>query len=417
MIEGAQEAKTEILDNTDLNVSMNQPTPEPDPMEETTIRILLVEDSEDLARLVRRTLPAAANVGIDVSWVARLDAAIEQVGNSRFDAILLDLSLPDSSGVETVIRMRQHCPDIPIIVLTAEEDEQTALRAVGAGAQDYIGKTEWRPDTLARAIRYAMERQKTALGTAASKASKAVALIGARGGVGTTSVALNIAAALARSGHQTIAVELNHVGGAFQVHLALNPSSDVSELAALPPPAITRAALYATLLEIAPNLKILCSPRRSADFAPIGAQEAEAIVSAAMQVAEFVIVDLPPFPSAAAKAAVRKAFFTVLVTERDPHCLAMAKDTVAMLEGWGIGGNGLGAVVVNRSAMADAAPLQQVSALLGCKLFGVVPPAPTGSAYFQNLPITLSKPETTAAQSLSDIGARLTDFVVRFADV
>ncbi len=385
-------------------------------MEENTIRVLLIEDSEDLAQLVRRTLPPAAKVPVEVSWVPRLDAGIDRARNSHFDAILLDLSLPDSSGLDSVMRIRQHCPDIPIVVLTAEEDEQTALRAVAAGAQDYITKTEWRPDTLARAIRYAVERHKKAFAVSTAKAFRAVVLIGARGGVGTTSVSLNIAAAVARSGRQTLAIELNPWRGGFAVPLGLRPSHPLSELTALPPAAITRNALSPLLLDVAPRFQVVCSARRSSDSFPIGAEQTEAIVTAAMQMAEFVILDLPPFLTQATRAVLATAFFTMLVTERDAHCLAMAKDTASVLEEWASGANCLGAIVVNRSPGSEAIPVQQVRSVLGCRVFGVVPPAPGGIAYSDNLPLTLSKPDLTFSQSLADIALRLTDFPVRFAD-
>jgi CheY-like chemotaxis protein/MinD-like ATPase involved in chromosome partitioning or flagellar assembly len=384
-------------------------------MNELITRVLLVEDDEDLARLMQRTLPRASKRGMEVLWAPQLDAAIAQLRSSRFDAILLDLSLPDSSGLDTLLRIRRHSPDLPIVVLTAVDDDATALSAVGHGAQDYIPKTEWRPESLARAIFYAIERHKIASESAAPKSGRLLVFLGARGGVGATSVALNVAAALAyHKNAPTIAIELGPCRGAFAVHLDLRPAHDLSDLVQSAPSAISRAALSATLVEVAPNLKILCSARKPAGCVPLQAEQAEAILAAAGKLAEYVVVDLPPYPCAASHAAAYNSFATVLVTERDPHCIALGRQTISILQDWGLTGNRLGAVVVNRSPN-DGIPLAQVATQLGCGLLGVVPPAPSGLAYFRDLPITLSKPEITAAQSLTDISKRLTDFMIQFA--
>jgi CheY-like chemotaxis protein/MinD-like ATPase involved in chromosome partitioning or flagellar assembly len=385
-------------------------------MNEAATRVLLVEDDEDLARLIQRTLPGASKRGIEVLWAPRLDAAVAQVRSSRFDAILLDLSLPDSSGLDTLLQMRRHSLDIPIVVLTADDDDATALSAVGQGAQDYLPKTEWRPESLARSILYAIERQKTASESAASKPGRVLAFLGARGGVGATSVALNVAAALAHTEKApTIAIELGPCRGAFAVHLGLHPARDLSELVQPASSAISRTTILATLAEVAPNLKVLCSARKPGGCVPLEAEQAEAIIAAAGKLAEYVVLDLPPYPCAASQAAAAGSFATVLVTERDPHCIAFGRQAISMLQDWGIGGNRLGAVVVNRS-LNDGISLAQVAAQLGCGLIGVVPPAPSGLAYFRDLPVTLSKPEITAAQNLTAIAKRLTGFVVQLAD-
>jgi len=385
-------------------------------MNELTTRVLLVEDDEDLARLIQRTLPGASKRGIEVLWAPRLDAAVAQLRSSRFDAILLDLSLPDSSGLDTLLQMRQHSLDIPVVVLTADDDDATALSAVGQGAQDYIPKTEWRPESLARSIFYAIERQKTAAEFAVPKPGRVLAFLGARGGVGVTSVALNVAAAVAHNRKApTIAIELGPCRGAFAVHLGLHPARDLSELVPPAPSAISRTAVSAALAEVAPNLKVLCWARKTAGCVPLEADQTEALLAAAGKLAEYVVLDLPPYPCAASQAAAANSFATVLVTERDPHCIAFGRQAISMLQDWGISGNRLGAVVVNRS-LSDGIPLAQVAAQLGCGLLGMVPPAPSGMAYFRNLPITMSRPEITAAQNLTDISKRLTDFVVQFAD-
>ncbi|HEX5870708.1 MAG TPA: ATP-binding protein [Longimicrobium sp.] len=129
-------------------------------MTDRHVRILLVEDNPGDARLLRFTLEEAQSLRFDLVHAARLSEALEQIGDGATDVVLLDLSLPDAHGMETVTRMLDAAPDVPIIVLTGLTDETVAVQAVQAGAQDYLVKGSVDGGTLARAIRYAMERKR-----------------------------------------------------------------------------------------------------------------------------------------------------------------------------------------------------------------------------------------------------------------
>ncbi|HEX2208572.1 MAG TPA: hybrid sensor histidine kinase/response regulator [Longimicrobium sp.] len=124
------------------------------------VRILLVEDNPGDARLLRVSLEEAESLRFGLVHAPRLSEALERVREGTFDVVLLDLSLPDARGMETVRRMLQAAPAVPIIVLTGLTDETVAVQAVQAGAQDYLVKGTVDGGTLARAIRYAMERKR-----------------------------------------------------------------------------------------------------------------------------------------------------------------------------------------------------------------------------------------------------------------
>jgi signal transduction histidine kinase len=124
------------------------------------VRILLVEDNPGDARLLRFSLEEAESLHFDLVHAARLSEAVDQVRDGGVDVVLLDLSLPDAHGMETVTRMLAAAPDVPIIVLTGLTDETVAIAAVQAGAQDYLVKGSVDGGTLARAIRYAMQRKR-----------------------------------------------------------------------------------------------------------------------------------------------------------------------------------------------------------------------------------------------------------------
>ena len=119
------------------------------------MRVLLVEDDGPYAALVGTELQGTA---IDVHRVATLDSAVRAVHERTFDAILLDLGLPDSSGLGTVERMHAHAAQIPIIILTSHSDEGLAALAIQRGAQDYLLKSEADARILGRALRHARDR-------------------------------------------------------------------------------------------------------------------------------------------------------------------------------------------------------------------------------------------------------------------
>jgi diguanylate cyclase (GGDEF)-like protein/PAS domain S-box-containing protein len=124
------------------------------------LRVLLVEDNPGDARLVEILLAeVGSSSGFEVSQAGRLDEALESLDRSDFDVILLDLSLPDSSGLETVDRMRAAVSQVPVVVLSGQDDEAVALQAVQSGAQDYLIKGQGDGELIARSIRYAIERQ------------------------------------------------------------------------------------------------------------------------------------------------------------------------------------------------------------------------------------------------------------------
>ena len=123
-----------------------------------TFRILLVEDNPGDARLVREYLKDAGVFRADLAHVERLTDARRILETDRFDVVLLDLSLPDSKDLDTIVGAMEHARGIPIVVLTGINDEELAVRALHEGAQDYLVKGRMDGSSVSRAIRYAIER-------------------------------------------------------------------------------------------------------------------------------------------------------------------------------------------------------------------------------------------------------------------
>lgn len=123
------------------------------------IRLLLVEDNPGDIRLIEEALAQRVNAHFTKDCVSRLSDALNRISAGNIDVILLDLSLPDSQGLETFVRIQQAASHMPIIVLSGLDDEVLAIDSVQKGAQDYLVKGEVDGPVLARAIHYAIERK------------------------------------------------------------------------------------------------------------------------------------------------------------------------------------------------------------------------------------------------------------------
>jgi Flp pilus assembly CpaE family ATPase len=174
---------------------------------ESAPKILLVEDNPADARLVQETLASQSIAKFKVVHVGRLGPALERLSEEHFDVVLLDLSLPDSRGLDTLARMRRQTASVPIVVLSGLADETVAMKAVREGAQDYLVKGNTDGNALARCIRFAIERH---LGSSARSHEeqripcKMLGFLGSKGGVGATTIACSFATALQSETKQAV---------------------------------------------------------------------------------------------------------------------------------------------------------------------------------------------------------------------
>jgi len=125
-----------------------------------TIRILLIEDNPGDARLIAEMLAEAGDDLFDMAHADCLATGLAHLEEERFDLLLLDLSLSDSQGMDTFVRVNARSNDMPVVVLTGSKDEILATQAMRAGAQDYLVKGDLESNLLVRSIRYAIERNR-----------------------------------------------------------------------------------------------------------------------------------------------------------------------------------------------------------------------------------------------------------------
>jgi signal transduction histidine kinase len=127
-------------------------------MDSQNAHVLLIEDNPGDADLVRLRLIEAKNTS-EVNCVGRLSDGLASLSRSQPSVILLDLNLPDCHGAETFRKVLDKCPNTPIVILSGQDDEALASKALHQGVQDYLVKGDFTSKHLERAMRYAVERQ------------------------------------------------------------------------------------------------------------------------------------------------------------------------------------------------------------------------------------------------------------------
>ncbi len=125
-----------------------------------SISVLLIEDNPGDVDLIREMLADTSSVQFEIDWAVRLSTGLDMLAHRAFDVLLLDFSLPDSTGLNTLLRVRAEISEVPVVVLTGLSDEmRMGVKAVQAGAQDYLVKGQIDSHLLVRTLSYAIERK------------------------------------------------------------------------------------------------------------------------------------------------------------------------------------------------------------------------------------------------------------------
>jgi len=290
-------------------------------------RVLLIEDDPSYEQLISSVLAACGDM-FEVKPAGCLADGLALIEQYAPELILVDLNLPDSSGYETFMQVRERAGQIPVIVLTGLDDDHVAVRAVEDGAQDYLVKNLTQPKLIARCVNMALSRQKRQLPpseSASQMPGTVLSFIGSKGGVGTSTTAVNVAALLAQDGCETVAIELQQGRpGTLSLYLEAEPVQGLHSLLKKTADTITPADLRHCLSEVS-GLKLLCQAGSAGAWRSVGADHVRAIIAAARQVCRFVVLDLPARIDECVAEALNLSDSITMLVDREPasvHCAA-----------------------------------------------------------------------------------------------
>lgn len=357
-------------------------------------RILAIDDDKTLSRMIAMIFQKA---GFEVFTAANGAEGLAKAEKIKPDLVILDVMMPDMSGLDVCQRLRANPVTalMPIIMLSARGNVDDKVSGFKAGADDYVQKPVAPKELLARTHALLQRARRTK----APKA-KTIAVVGAKGGVGVTTVAVNLAANLNHLGHSVVLAELRPYHGTLAHQLKLTPAQDLASLLAMPPEDITRSEVIRRVVRHPSGLRALSAPQQATNYA-LTAGHVEAIVEPLQNEAGFLILDLPIVSGEAMYQAVGYADQILLLTEPEALSVACAKADLDTLKAWGVYDQ-TGVVLVVRSRANTQMKPADVEKQLGVRLAGIIPPAPEifYVAASAGNPVVLARPEELASAAL-----------------
>jgi DNA-binding response OmpR family regulator len=303
--------------------------------------VLIVDDSVDTLRLTGMVFRRG---GYEVHTARSGAEALSKVTTARPSLLVLDVMMPDMSGLEVCQRLRAN-PDtaqLPIIMVSAKSFVDDRVIGFEAGADDYVSKPADPQELLARA-KALLHR----VSYGQKPAARTISVVGAKGGVGTTTVAINLAATIASRGHSTVLVELRPDLGSAGITLNLTAAKGLGELLAMEPENVNSRNVVKRVLRHPTGLRLLPASGQGPAL-PLTAEHVESILTALQKQFEFIVLDLARVTAPAVQQALQESEHILLVTEPEKVCIACTKRDLETLEEWGLR-NQTSVVVVPRT--------------------------------------------------------------------
>lgn len=381
-------------------------------------KILIVDDQAVMLRLVKYALEQEGFTTVTAESGAQ---ALEGLRREQPDLLILDLLLPDADGIELCRKIRQDLKylSLPIVILTGRIEIEDKIQALEAGADEYVTKPVDPKEMVARVksllLRYKRLRQDAHPGMSIHSPTgdgSVIGCIGAKGGSGATTITANVAVSLVNRGNRVIAIELRPYFGTLSNMLGIHPSGGLTQLAEMTPNKITPGRLERYLHRGPAGLAVLPGPRQLTDYRDIHPDQVKAIIESSLELADYVVLDLPHMPSIANRAALRRCHQVLLALEPEPGSLEAAQAQLALLNAWGVPSEAVHAVVVNRASTEFSMHLTEVESSLECGNGAVIPSVPdlAANALKTGQPFVLSAPQSPAAKVMNDLAMTINNY-------
>lgn len=292
-------------------------------------RVLAVEDDRDYQCLLKSVLAKPGGL-FELAIAETLVEALAAIEQSPPDVILLDLNLPDSSGFSTLRRIRQASRDSCLIVLTGLDLDHSTVQLMEQGAQEYLVKHTTHPRLIAPRIQMALQAGGGRRLTRSASHTPVLGFLGSKGGVGTSTLAENLAALLARESGETTLVRLSP---SVERRAPKGDSGNDLDLPAdLPASGITAASLQAGPPELVRGLRLLQMKPAPGIWHPPSAGDVTAQISLAQQRSAYVVLDLGSRLDEATAEAVIACDTVTVVLDTEPAAIDAGAELLRQLE-------------------------------------------------------------------------------------
>ncbi len=339
-------------------------------------KVLIVDDDVQTLRLVGLMLERqgykilAANSG---------NQALQMARTEQPDVIILDIMMPDMDGYEVIRRLRKdpETANLPILLFTAKTDVDNKISGYEAGADDYLTKPI-HPAELTAHLRSMLQRGKTRLSSSKER-GYVVGVLAAKGGVGVSTLTLNLAIAFhQKTKAEVIAAEMRPGQGTWGIELGNQITDGLGNLLHMRPQEISAGAIERELVRMPYGVRLLMASARTNETDLINTTKSlEAVIESLPLLAKVVLLDMGTNFNPGFDRMLEHCSEVILVTEPFPANIQRARQLVEDLSSKGFGRSKLISVVSNNRVRADAQlSIIQMQEILGIPVAQVIPPAP-----------------------------------------
>ena len=331
------------------------------------------------------------------------------------DLIILDVDLRDLNGLSVLgsLRTDTTTQNVPIVMVVCGDVDSQTVMAFNNGATDCLALPCSRLVVRAR-IRAACRRSPMRdSARPADQAGRLIGFIGAKGGVGTTTVAVNTGVALVEKELQVTIVDLRGYFGTMAAHLGVYPDEhphNIADLLEESTDNITAESVEKLLVHHASGMNVLLGAQHGDGYHRVTSEQAESLVTSLRGHAHFTIFDLPACPTEAVETVIKNCDQVLVVLEREPASVQAAKVLFSTLVADGVLHGDIGAVVVHRAAVSSPIPLEYLREQLCCPIVAMIPPASEAcaAAARSREPLIQFRHDSDCAEALENFANKLT---------
>lgn len=374
-------------------------------------KILIVEDDLESLKLIGLMLQSR---GYQIVAAQNGLQALNKVATESPDLVILDVMMPGMDGYEVARRLRAdpNTAAIPIIMLTARGQVTDKVAGFEAGADEYLIKPV-HPAELVSRIESLLNRAARLGAVVRMPKGKSIGFLGCKGGVGTTTLAINLAIALVRGpalGKKVILMDAHTGSSTIALQMGLRPQKGLQSLAERELSGLTADSILAHAERHATGLLVLSGvPEPHGLNRVLSPAHAEAIVRSLEGAMDYVLVDMRTGLEEVNRALLRILHFVVVVVEPTRPGLLLAQGLLATLDMLEIGRHRQGVVIVNRAPTSMTPQKSVVEEFLAREIIGVIPPAPelAFQAAERGIPMVMMQAESLVAVQFQQLAQQL----------